>query len=290
MDRNDRINVFLDTVKCANNGYYKNFYGNDIKIPLEERGISIESPTYYKDDTNGLIDFKSLPKYDTIIEVVNNDCLYAAKDLIKEGYSPVVVNNASFKRPGGGVLSGSAAQEENICRRTNLFMSIFRFDKALAKEFGLNVEKDQYPLPMRYGAIYSPFITVFKNSEDKDYLPLNKPYIVDVITIAAIKNPPVTKDFKLYDESKDIIKCKIRTMLNLGIINHNDAIVLGAFGCGAYSNPPSEVAKLFKEVLEEENYVGKYRKIVFAILDDGNSHRPHNPKGNFIPFVEMFNR
>ena len=109
---------------------------------------------------------------------------------------------------------------------------------------------------------------------------------MDFITIAAIKNPTLV-DGKLIQRDAEIMKGKIKMMLNLGLYWENDAIVLGAFGCGAYGNPPEEIARLFKEVLDQEEYRNKFSRIVFAILDDGNSHRQHNPRGNYLPFKEI---
>ena len=43
--------------------------------------------------------------------------------------------------------------------------------------------------------------------------------------------------------------------------------VLGAMGCGAFQNPPSEVARIYKEVLEETEWNGVFDEIVFAVLD-----------------------
>lgn len=290
MDRNDRINVFADTVVCVDNGFYTNKKGEKVEIPTTSEGLSIDNVEFYDSDIKNLIKFNELKRYKTDIKVVNQDCLYAAKDLIDEGYSPVVINNASFKRPGGGVTNGSAAQEENICRRSNLFESIFRFRADMAKEYGLPIEKHQYPLPTNFGAIYSPSICVFKASEDKKYEYLDEPFMVDIITIAALKDPDKDDNCKLSKLVKEITKNKIRTMLNLGLHWENDSIVLGAFGCGAFGTPPEEMANLFKEVLEEPEYCDKYKKIVFAIIDDHNSHKEHNPRGNYIPFAEIFNK
>lgn len=43
--------------------------------------------------------------------------------------------------------------------------------------------------------------------------------------------------------------------------------VLGAMGCGAFQNPPLEVARIYKEVLDEEEWSGVFDEIVFAVLD-----------------------
>ena len=167
------------------------------------------------------------------------------------------------------------------------FESIFRFIDTLAKEYGLPLEKKRYPLPVNHGAIYSPSISVFRASEDKDYEFLDEVFPVDIITIAALKNPPL-ENGHLDKVSREITKEKIRTMLNLALYWENDSIVLGAFGCGAFANPPEDIAKLFKEVISEPEYCDKFEKIVFAVLDDGNSHRAHNPRGNYLPFAETF--
>lgn len=289
MEREDRIEVFTDTVGCVSRGYYTNKKGEKIDIPTQSEGLSLDNASYYSSDIKKKINFDKLKRYQTEIKVVNQDCLYAAKELIDLGYSPVVVNNASFKRPGGGVGVGSAAQEENLCRRTNLFESIFRFHKDMAKEYGLPFEEQAYPLPVNHGAIYSPSIAVFKASEDKNYEYLDEPFMLDIITIAALKNPKLNQKGELDDWSKGVTKSKIRAMLNLAIYWENDSIILGAFGCGAFGNPPNEIAKLFKEVLEEPEYCDKFEKIVFAIIDDKNSYKEHNPKGNYLPFKELFN-
>ena len=56
----------------------------------------------------------------TIVEVQNIDCLYAGTQLKEQGYNPAVLNMASRRNPGGGVVTGAGAQEETLFRRTNL--------------------------------------------------------------------------------------------------------------------------------------------------------------------------
>lgn len=43
--------------------------------------------------------------------------------------------------------------------------------------------------------------------------------------------------------------------------------VLGAMGCGAFQNPPAEVARVYKEVIEESEWNGVFEEIVLAVLD-----------------------
>ena len=73
-------------------------------------------------------------------------------------------------------------------------------------------------------------------------------------------------------------------MLRIGLLNGHDSIVLGAFGCGAFHNPPKHITRLFHEVIDEKEFQNKYKLIAFAILEDHNS-----PKGgNLQPFIEEF--
>ena len=85
-------------------------------------------------------------------------------------------------------------------------------------------------------------------------------------------------------------KNKMRTILRIGLRHGHDSLVLGALGCGAFCNPPSHIARLFHEVFEEPEFKNKYRLISFAILDDHNAHRAHNPEGNYKPFIEEFRK
>ena len=81
---------------------------------------------------------------------------------------------------------------------------------------------------------------------------------------------------------------KIRVILNLAAIHEHDCIVLSAFGCGAYRNPPNEVANIFFEKLRENEYNGRFSKVIFAIFNDHNACHEYSPDGNIVPFVNVF--
>ncbi|MFR4021876.1 MAG: TIGR02452 family protein [[Eubacterium] siraeum] len=46
--------------------------------------------------------------------------------------------------------------------------------------------------------------------------------------------------------------------------NGNEALILGAFGCGAFKNPPIVVAKVFAEQLQA--FRGCFKAIEFAVF------------------------
>ena len=103
-----------------------------------------------------------------------------------------------------------------------------------------------------------------------------------------MNRPDLTTGGMIANHHVEPIKNKIRTIFRIGLVHGHDSLVLGALGCGAFRNPPRHVARLFHEVMDEPEFKNKYRRVVFAILDDHNAHQRHNPEGNFKPFAEEF--
>lgn len=51
-------------------------------------------------------------------------------------------------------------------------------------------------------------------------------------------------------------KNKMRKLFRVGLQHGHDALVLGAWGCGAFHCPPQHVARLFHEVMMESEFEG----------------------------------
>ena len=66
------------------------------------------------------------------------------------------------------------------------------------------------------------------------------------------------------------------------------ALVLSAFGWGAFGHPPGTVAELFRTAVRERG--GALQLVFFGILDDHNTGRRHNPEGNLGPFARTFRK
>lgn len=52
--------------------------------------------------------------------------------------------------------------------------------------------------------------------------------------------------------------------------------------------PIKNIEKHHKEVFNEPEFKNRFRLVVFAILDDHNSWKEHNPEGNILPFLQDF--
>ena len=263
MNKKELISVFNDTMDFVTT----KFSGPTLRAQMSTRIISDPE------------DFRGEKYYDdqAIIKVTNRDTFTAAKEYANiinsanEGFVGVL-NFASSTNPGGGVTKGSTAQEECLCRCSNLYLTLYQ-EKCIREYYNIN---KKYMSNLGSDAIiYSRNVYVFK---DKDYnmLPVKDRFYVDVLTCAAPNlrenprnqyNTDASKEkLTLTDEELYNIHVKrARNILNVAIKNEDDYLILGAFGCGAFRNNPEIVAKAYKDVLQDYMYC--FKVIDFAIID-----------------------
>ena len=263
MNKKELISVFNDTMDFVTT----KFSGPTLRAQMSTRIISDPE------------DFRGEKYYDdpAIIKVTNRDTFTAAKEYANiinstnEGFVGVL-NFASSTNPGGGVTKGSTAQEECLCRCSNLYLTLYQ-EKCIREYY--NVNKKYMSNLGSDAIIYSRNIYVFK---DKDYnmLPVKDRFYVDVLTCAApnLRENPKNQynsdaseeKLSLTDEELYNIHVKrARNILNVAVKNEDDYLILGAFGCGAFRNNPEIVAKAYKDVLQDYMYC--FKVIDFAIID-----------------------
>ena len=278
-----RAEIFQQTIEIVHSDGYM-LHGNKITVDKTE----ITAKTEFFDTPIVLPENNHW--HDTKFSVIEADCLEVVELLIKAGFTPCVLNMASRRNPGGGVLNGSGAQEENLFRRSNLFASLYQFAD-YAAQYGIVKHEKQYPLDPNFGGIYSPDVTVFRSSESSGYALLDAPFKTSIVSVAAINRPELQKvdgQLRIAQDLVEPTKEKMRTILRIAAKYGHTALVLSAFGCGAFCNPPEHIAQIFKEVFAETEFKGRFALVVFAIINDNNNNRAHNPNGNFEPFREVF--
>lgn len=285
-----RTQEYRNTIELVNQGFYTTEDGVHVTFPdmtQMERGTVFYSQEFTVDDIPACNE-------GTKIIVRNVDCLEEGMRLTNDGYNPAILNMASRRYPGGGVMTGAGAQEETLFRRTNLFRSLYKFTDCYAehewykKYITPSGADERYPMDRNFGGIYTPGALLFRYDERHGYRLMANPVSLSFIAVAGISHPDLKDATHLADNMIDGTKNKIRTILRIGLRQGHDSLVLGALGCGAFCNPPSHIAGLFHEVFEEPEFKNKYRLISFAILEDHNSRRSHNPQGNYLPFVDEF--
>jgi len=288
MDKHaQRIEIFNSTLALLRQGWYIAPSGQKVKLPAVNEVMDMA--VMYRKPFHVLVD--PMEPITTEVRVENKDCVLAAKELIDAGYNPAMLNLADLYTPGGLVEYGSGAQEENLCRRSNLILSLYQFSHPRLCQYpdlGLVQNADQYPMDERFGGIYSGIVTFFRGPESTGSQLEDTPYNIPVISVAALSGPRIGTDGMMMQPEADITLDKIRTIFRIGQAQFHDSLVLSALGCGAFANPPAHIAKLFHQVIEEDEFKNKFRLIDFAILDGYRTGLRHNPEGNLKPFQREF--
>ena len=194
------------------------------------------------------------------ILVSGDTTFHCARGLLDAG-RVAVLNFANAYSPGGDVTRGVMAQEECLCRSSNLYSALtmpyllINYYKRNAKTTG-DLGTD--------AVIWSPGVTVFKSDDDVP-VPLDEPFRVDVLTCAAPYFDLTRKKPFAPEKLEATISRRIRNILEVAVAGGADALVLGAFGCGAFNNPPERVAECFRHWLIDRGYARYFRRVVFAI-------------------------
>ena len=198
--------------------------------------------------------------------------LEAAESYAKQGQKVCILNFASATNPGGGVVNGSSAQEECLCRCTTLYPCLN--NNALWTAFYAPHRKAANPLYNNY-CIYTPNVFVFKGDTSFPE-PLSKEdwWSVNILTCAApnlrerpsnAMNPHAgDKAAKITPtELEKLLTARIRRIFEIAVATGNEVLILGAFGCGAFRNPPQIVAKVFNAVMQD--YLCHFDTIEYAV-------------------------
>ena len=64
-------------------------------------------------------------------------------------------------------------------------------------------------------------------------------------------------------ELETLLTSRIRRIFEVAVANENEVLILGAFGCGAFRNPPEIVAKVFYNVMQD--YLEYFDAIEYAV-------------------------
>ena len=260
MSREDNVAVFEDTERlCKTNSKL----AESIKVSNEQQQLILEGDILPQLD-------KKIYKESANI-VVSKKRSYEAASGYK-GQKVCVHNFASATNPGGGVTRGANAQEECLCRCSSLY-------------FCLNTPNmwDEFYIPHRNmrnsihndDIIYTPGVTVFKtDTASPKLMPEEDWYEVNVVTCAAPNLRPYPgnaynsgdgdKAIKITDEELlGLHEKRLRRILDTAVLNKNNVVILGAFGCGAFMNNPEVVARAAKNVISD--YMHAFKTIEFAV-------------------------
>ena len=99
--------------------------------------------------------------------------------------------------------------------------------------------------------IYTPDVIVFKSdTQHPELLPQDKWFEADIITCAA-------------PNLKALHTKRANRILDIAKANRAEIVILGAFGCGAFQNPPNVVAAGMYEAVKQ--HIRDFEAIEFAV-------------------------
>lgn len=185
--------------------------------------------------------------------------------LFDKSSKPVLILNfANPVNPGGGVRRGARAQEEDLCRKSSLLLSLESSEAQPYYDYNRSLNTFMGSDAM----IFTPTVEIIR--DDKGAL-LEKTRIVSVLTCAA---PMITQGKEGLTEEvyRQMLLTRITGMLKCAAAFGYKVLVLGAWGCGAFGNDAAVMSDLFYQALKELKYCGMvekdlFRRIEFAVLD-----------------------
>ena len=253
MDKNLRLeikNSFYDTINRIEKDSFL----------IEQNKIALNNTFVYKEEET--IGLDPLEIYDGKVTVIDSTSTGAV-----EFDNTAILNFASAVMIGGNPQNGSITQETMLNRNTTLYPTLN----------SPQVKKEYYDYFKKLGDdIYTDRMVISRNIyiiKDDQIVPnplIKQEYLkVDIITSPAPNLSTVKLDEKEYIE---IYTSRIKKVFRLAALYKNTTMIVGAFGCGTFKNPPEIAAKCFKTVLFDENYKNYFENVVFAISKDKNNN------------------
>ena len=286
----ENIVILDDTLDILEQGYYK-IDNRVIKLKLSREEMEA-AEVFLPEEVEALSGYKDFDHFQS-----EEWCEYSCENLDsftlarkrqeeisqyfggKEEKPVLVLNLANPVNPGGGVRNGAQAQEEDLCRKSSLLLSLesrnagryYEYNRSLKTYMGSDA------------VIIHPQVEIIK---DENGVLLEDTVVVAVMTCAA---PMIRYGLEgmTQQQYEEMIYKRITGMLKVAAYMGYRYLVLGAFGCGAFRNDARIVSDLFYRALKDFDYDGMkekdmFRRIDFAVMD-------HSPSQyNYMVFSRNF--
>ena len=178
----------------------------------------------------------------TEVTILQGTSFEGAAHLHTRSHKVAVLDFASDSNPGGGWRSKQqGTQEESLCRCSNLGICLETYyEKVGAAKY----------MPRPHGVVVVPEVVVWHTGKAW----LDRPMWVAVLA-SALRGGDADKE--------DFCRKRVRDILHAAASVQCRALVLGAWGCGAFGNDAENLARAFR--LELRKLPGLFDAVVFAI-------------------------
>lgn len=175
----------------------------------------------------------------------------------------VLIDPASFTRPGGAYEDGSFGPEQILCSQSNLYQVLCG-----VKETFHDANRD-YRRGQLFTdrAAYLPDVAFSQGAVRK----------ADVIAIAEPLRARALENHRSERECDNALAQRIEAFMNIAVANECETLIVGAFGCGRLGWSAEHVVGLFKAWIDE--HPGALGRVVFAV-----------PRASFDAFDALFGK
>lgn len=222
----------------------------DTKRKLVQRGIA--PPTLMVHEASD--EFRPRQRHGTAaqsctIALSSDTSLAAAQRIAACGVKPLVLNFASPNLPGGAVASGVNAQEEALFRCTSISLAL----------------DPEGPHPRCYPIIPGRCVVALNVQivKSDEYALLPEPFTEIDIAVCPAQQKPATDGLRYVDPT--FMQAKVSALMQAAVAAGSRALVLGAWGCGGFRNPPLGLAEIFREQLLTQGFGRCFDYVEFAV-------------------------
>eukprot|EP01063_Lacrimia_lanifica_P014844 TRINITY_DN21409_c0_g1_i1.p1 TRINITY_DN21409_c0_g1~~TRINITY_DN21409_c0_g1_i1.p1 ORF type:complete len:332 (+),score=109.74 TRINITY_DN21409_c0_g1_i1:40-1035(+) len=260
-DKAARVRVAEETLRILQQGYYINAEQEQVDIAEALQASVGGSVCYSPDDlkaaeaavATALKDRSFDAAHCVTLEGTNAAAVRLARQ--HPGEHVAYLNFASAKNPGGGFRTGAQAQEEAVARASGLYPTLAQFADSMYKH---NREHTPAPLYSDY-TIFSPQVVMLRDGRDM---------LLDSFTTASAISAPACNMSVMKCDGKEVAAAmaqRAEYVLGVAARQQVDHLILGAWGCGVFKNPPDGVASMFAALLGRK-YARAFKSVTFAIL------------------------
>lgn len=162
----------------------------------------------------------------------------------------LVVDPASFTRPGGAYEEGAFGPEQIICAESNLYQVLC----GIRETFHDKNRDYRRGMLCSDRAAYLPGIVFSHDGQVRN---------ADVLAIAEPQRARALENHRSERECDNELASRIETILRIAAANECETLIVGAFACGRFGYDTQQVIGLFKAWIDE--HPGAIAHIVFAV-------------------------
>jgi len=202
------------------------------------------------------VDVAVAPNSNTKYIVSRDRSLDEARKFVAEGKKVAVLNFANNHSVGGAPFA-AGAQEESMCRMSTLYPCLEAMKPCFYNKHIIQYTRGEIDHMGNDDLIYTPDVCVFKEEINNgnvirpEMMKREDWYKVDIITCAA---PELWHGNLMPDDYVEQITRRIKRILDVAAKEKVGALILGAWGCGAFKNPADIVARVFHDMLKHYNF------------------------------------